>query len=305
MKFDKPTVSINIPAYNEQQNIGLILKSLLNQDQKNYYLKHITIYADGCTDNTVQIIQKFQHQYPSIKVKISSQRHGKIYWLNYIFSRTTEDILIIFDADIGISHPYVVSNLVDIIQKDSHANMVAAHQSPLKPKNNMGKIIYSCFYVWDCIRLTIKNHDHVQNFYGAATAYRRTFAKYLHIPDEFSDERVYLYAKAKQTNSFRYCLSAEVIYWPMTTFKDFILMYKRSFGKENQYLDQLLGISTTKMCAIPLKNKFIGSAEAFFHHPISTFIALGLLTYINLVGTGSTNPIINDIISSSKKPIQL
>ena len=48
----KQTVTIGIPAYNEEQNIGVLLSKLLAQKQIHYKLKEILIYLDGSIDHT-------------------------------------------------------------------------------------------------------------------------------------------------------------------------------------------------------------------------------------------------------------
>lgn len=54
----KLTVTIGIPAYNEEQNIGHLLVNIFNQSTSIAILDEIIIVSDGSTDNTIKAIKK-------------------------------------------------------------------------------------------------------------------------------------------------------------------------------------------------------------------------------------------------------
>ena len=56
----KPTVTIGIPSYNEAQNIGQLLESLLKQVSNSYILEKIIVCSDGSTDDTEQVVKKLE-----------------------------------------------------------------------------------------------------------------------------------------------------------------------------------------------------------------------------------------------------
>ena len=49
----KLTVTIGIPAYNEEANVRNLLVSLLAQKETNFKLQEIIVVSDGSTDKTV------------------------------------------------------------------------------------------------------------------------------------------------------------------------------------------------------------------------------------------------------------
>jgi len=50
------TVSIGIPAYNEEANIGKLLSSLIKQKEAGFIIKEIIVVSDQSTDKTDEIV---------------------------------------------------------------------------------------------------------------------------------------------------------------------------------------------------------------------------------------------------------
>jgi len=59
--LSEPTVSIIVPARNEEQNIGRCISSLLEQDYEQF---EVIAVDDGSTDNTSQILDDLAHTHP-------------------------------------------------------------------------------------------------------------------------------------------------------------------------------------------------------------------------------------------------
>ena len=49
----KLTVTIGIPAYNEQENISCLLRSIIKQKAWSYRLQSVVVVCDGSTDGTL------------------------------------------------------------------------------------------------------------------------------------------------------------------------------------------------------------------------------------------------------------
>jgi cellulose synthase/poly-beta-1,6-N-acetylglucosamine synthase-like glycosyltransferase len=88
-----PKVSIIIPAYNEEENIGIALDSLLKVNYPKDKLEIIVI-DDGSTDNTYKIAKSFN------KVKVfKKERGGKAKAVNFGVKRASGDLIMVLDAD--------------------------------------------------------------------------------------------------------------------------------------------------------------------------------------------------------------
>ncbi len=60
-------ISIGICAYNEEKNIGNLLKRLISIKPKKANIKEIIIVSDGSIDKTNEIIKNFQKRSKKIK----------------------------------------------------------------------------------------------------------------------------------------------------------------------------------------------------------------------------------------------
>lgn len=54
-----PLVTVIVPAHNEEQNIGNLLNTLLDQSYSNL---EILVVNDGSTDNTAQIVKDYRRR---------------------------------------------------------------------------------------------------------------------------------------------------------------------------------------------------------------------------------------------------
>jgi len=89
----EPNVSIIIPAYNEEDNIGECIKSIYNSKYPKNKAEIIVI-DDGSTDNTLKILQKYKN------LKILQQNHlGKVEALNLGVQTSSFEFVLTVDAD--------------------------------------------------------------------------------------------------------------------------------------------------------------------------------------------------------------
>lgn len=300
----KPTVTIDIPAFNEDVNIESLLVSLLNQKRNKFILKDIIVYSDASTDKTHEKVTALTKEYPIIKLIIGTERKGKYFRVNQAFRNCKSDILVILDADITLVGESFLDKLINKIVTDPKAQMAAAHQITLRPDSFIGKVIYTNFVLWDYVRWSIPNYLSPSNYYGAATAYKGSFARSVHIPASLSDPHLYIYLMADKLNGFRYCRDAETLEWPITTLNDFNKFIHRSIGKKDKELEKIFGTGLEKIYFIPWKYKLIGLMKSFKYEPFYTPFALMLSLYMKIVLLLKTkNSPVWDIVTSTKKHV--
>ena len=76
MAIKLTSLSIGIPAYNEEGNITFLVNSILKQKLSGFILKEIIIVCDGCSDKTVSLVKSLKNN--KIKLIVNSQRQGKV-----------------------------------------------------------------------------------------------------------------------------------------------------------------------------------------------------------------------------------
>ena len=97
---DWPTVSVLIPAHNEEKVIQTILKALLDVDYPKDRLT-ITPINDHSTDKTGELIDELTKQYPDIIKPITRDTgvEGKAAVLKEASESVTSEVMLVFDAD--------------------------------------------------------------------------------------------------------------------------------------------------------------------------------------------------------------
>lgn len=103
------SISIIIPAYNEEKDIGDCIKSLQNQSFKDF---EIIVVDDGSTDKTREVVKSFKEA-----KLIQGEHKGPGFSRNLGAKQAKGKILIFVDADMTFDKDYL-KNLVKPIQKN-------------------------------------------------------------------------------------------------------------------------------------------------------------------------------------------
>src|SRR5215475_2958520 len=90
-----PSVSVIIPAYNEEKVICQTIRSLLDSDYAHY---NIVVVDDGSSDNTAQRVSESFSAEPRVH-RYTKVNGGKSQALNYGMAQTQADIVVTLDAD--------------------------------------------------------------------------------------------------------------------------------------------------------------------------------------------------------------
>jgi len=110
-KITLKTVSVVIPAFNEQDTIQATINSILNQ---THHIKQIIVVDDCSTDRT----KEFAAKYVGIQIITTSKNTGKkAQAQNYALPYVKSDIVITIDADTTLA-PDAINQLVKAFDKD-------------------------------------------------------------------------------------------------------------------------------------------------------------------------------------------
>jgi cellulose synthase/poly-beta-1,6-N-acetylglucosamine synthase-like glycosyltransferase len=97
----EPTVTILIPAHNEEKVIGRLLQRITELTYPKDKMQ-VIIINDASSDQTGAIADDYKNKYPFIEVLIRDKSiggKGKASAMNYGFSKSTGEIVLCFDAD--------------------------------------------------------------------------------------------------------------------------------------------------------------------------------------------------------------
>jgi len=238
-KFLKSTVSVAIPAHNEEANIVNLLESIVNQKITTFKLEGVFITNDGSTDNTVDEIKKYTDKYNIIQLVDDGKRTGKATRLNNFYEMINSDILVSFDADVVLSHRRVLENIVAAFD-ERKIGLVGGYDEPVEPSNWVERMCTTWIYVWDHIRTNLDNPNCVHNHMGRISASRRDLYKQIRYEPDIVDDDPYLYFKARELGfDFKFAPGAKVYYRVPSNLSDFFRQFARSITAKHRVADRL------------------------------------------------------------------
>jgi biofilm PGA synthesis N-glycosyltransferase PgaC len=126
-----PTISIIVPAYNEEENIKRTLDSIIDSD---YPAKEIIVVDDGSTDSTYAIASQYMQTSKHCKITVMRKRNGgKVSAINYALRFAVGEIIIVIDADSIIERNTLKETAKEFQRPDVIA--VAGEVKVLNPSN--------------------------------------------------------------------------------------------------------------------------------------------------------------------------
>lgn len=128
-------ISVAVPAYNEEANIGLLIDTLRKQRLSRGRVVEIVVVASDCTDRTVEIVRERSRR-PGTPVRLIEEpvRRGKVAAINtYLASlasgRARVGALCVCSADLLVA-PDTLAHLVARLDADPRIGMCGARPVP-------------------------------------------------------------------------------------------------------------------------------------------------------------------------------
>jgi len=114
---DTPKVSVMVPARNEEDNIENCIRSIMNQNYRNFEL---IVLDDNSTDRTYEILRQLQKEFSNLKVikglELPNGWLGKNYACKQLSDNATGAIFVFTDAD-NTHSPNALTNTVAYMQR--------------------------------------------------------------------------------------------------------------------------------------------------------------------------------------------
>ncbi len=164
-----PSVSVIIPAYNEEWSIAKTIESI---SSSNYPNLEIIIVDDGSKDNTFEIAKKFQNE--KIKVFHREKSGGsKAAAFNFGFTKAKGEIVFSMDADTTVD-PESVKRMVRFF-KDKEVMATTPAMIISNPRNILQRIQHVEYLMGLFLRKAFASVNAIYITPGAFTAYRKSF----------------------------------------------------------------------------------------------------------------------------------
>jgi len=97
------TVSIIVPAYNEEERLGASLRQILVYMTEQIPTAELLVVDDGSTDSTIEVAEKTFEQFPNLQTKVIGydKNRGKGFAVRKGLRKCTGEIALFSDADLS------------------------------------------------------------------------------------------------------------------------------------------------------------------------------------------------------------
>jgi cellulose synthase/poly-beta-1,6-N-acetylglucosamine synthase-like glycosyltransferase len=166
-KENLPTVSILIPAYNEEKTIAGTINSVLNLDYPKDKIE-IIVLNDGSTDNTEKIAKSFK----GIKV-ITKPNSGKADSLNYGINIAKNEFIAAVDADCYHEKDALLK-VINCFKEDSNIEAVTSTVRVKNQETLLGKLQFIEYTLIAWARKLLEFINSVYVTPGPLSVYRKS-----------------------------------------------------------------------------------------------------------------------------------
>lgn len=299
IKNKKIKVTVGIPAYNEQENIGYVISDLLSQKNSTYVLEAIFVISDGSTDNSAQIVRSSKNH--KVKLIEHHKREGKPRRLNELYKLTKSEILVILDADIRIGDRKFLNKLIRPIQQGK-ADLVSCRIQEVPGKEFFERMIN---FSNQFKREIFENYHNGINIFtnrGPVMALSRRLYKQLEYPEVYCDDMFTLLYNQQVGYRYYYSRDTQVFYRSPANMPDHFRQSKRFVKSDlilKKYFDKKLVDDSMR---IPIGLGLRVTIANTIKHPVYMTSYLMVLAYTRL-GTimAKASGVKWQIVTSSKK----
>lgn len=184
-KQKKPTLTVGIPAYNEQANIASLIKEVLVQEQVNFRLERVIVFSDGSTDDTVSQVKSIGSAL--IELISNPERKGVAFGLNAICQRASSGVLVIVNADIWLRDRYFLEKISRPVI-GGEADLAAGTLRALPPTTFFEKIIFAGVQYKKEVFENYRGGNNLYTCYGPCRAFSKRLYKTIEFKDVMADD---------------------------------------------------------------------------------------------------------------------
>lgn len=208
MKNNKLTITIGIPAYNEEANIYHLLKSIISQKINKGILEKIIVISDGSIDQTVDQARKINDK--RLMIINNKKRKGAMIAQNQILKIANSDILIMLNADVILSGKNFVNEIIKPILQDEKIGIVGADTISLAGRTFIERVIVKSHEFKKNIYKQIRNGNNLYLCHGRARAFSKKLYKNFEWANESPEDAFSYLTCIKNDFKFMYSPNAKI-----------------------------------------------------------------------------------------------
>lgn len=186
------TITIGIPAYNEEKTIGKVLRDVYAQKFDDVTLKEVLVFNDGSEDDTVKIVKTFKNE--NLKLIDGKIRKGMVAGLNALCETATGDCLIILNSDIRIKDVNFAQKLSEPIFA-GRADLTSCDQLGLEPRTVVESALVTSMEIKSAVFNKFNNGNNVYTSHGSSRGFSRKLYNKIHFTHSVGEDAyAYLFA---------------------------------------------------------------------------------------------------------------
>ena len=171
----KITVSVGIPALNEESNIKNLLEKILEQKERSFRLEKIIVVSDGSTDRTEEEVLAVKSK--KVTLITNKKRIGQALSQNKMIGENISDILVFINGDVLPQGNLFLEHLISPILKDSSVGLVGAKVLPIGSETFLGRVIDFSADLKHQLYRHKSSGNNIYNCHGRARAFSKPFLK--------------------------------------------------------------------------------------------------------------------------------
>lgn len=299
MQHPPLTITIGIPAYNEEENIAPLIEALKTQKTTHGQIAEIIVISDGSADRTAERVRSLFNEH--IQLIVWERREGLNRAQNKILAEANGDILVILNADVLPANDMFIQEIIDPIINDARVGLVSADMIAAKPLGAFEKIIANSYAFKNRTYKALRDQDNIYLCHGQARAFSRAFYMQMKWPDEFPEDAYSYIMCLRKGFAFRFVHSAQVLFRCPQNLSDHLRQSCRFIdGKER--LTQSFNSSLIRAYYhIPLWLFLRELGKSLAKHPLLTTAYLFIMVFVRMSGWRPSHASKYEISKSSKK----
>lgn len=174
-----PSVSIIIPAYNEEKHIKDCIESVLNLDYENGKIK-IIVVNDGSKDKTKEVVEEIISKKKGREIILINQKNsGKAKALNNALKLVKTEFFACLDADSFVSKKALKRIIKTFYEYDNNLAIVTPAMKIRNPKNLLQKLQYVEYNISMLLHRLMSNLNSIYVAPGPFSVYKTEIVKKL------------------------------------------------------------------------------------------------------------------------------